>query len=192
MKALEGSVIYFDGVAHVEVYCSREHAIIKATENGNTFKEGELQPLDLEVQWNDLFEDHSLKCDYCGSIVVDTSTITYDDQCRIASHEQGITTIVDALKLNDITNVAVEQTGGFCMVAYVVGDIPAGAPEPHPLGDWWRPRIGITWECIVLYDKEDDEEGDMLYENQNDVTGEYVNVVVEIVKTNLHRIMKSA
>lgn len=45
--------------------------------------------------------------------------MTYESRERLASKEQGIDDIVSALALKGITATS-EQTGGFCMCAYVV------------------------------------------------------------------------
>lgn len=190
-----GAVYYFDGISHVEVYCSKLHADLQlknAQGINATWKDSELQTVrNSETEWMSHY-DTDFKCGYCeSSIIGHREALNYDDACKMASDEQGITSIVDALKAVGI-EASVEQTGGFCMVAYVDGDIPENAPETHPLGRWSRPRIGLTWECIVLYADEEDQEGEMLFTNENDVTGEYLNNVVEVVKENLPRIKRSA
>lgn len=45
-------------------------------------------------------------------------TLTYDQKVKIATVEQGIDTLVDALDEAGIVATA-EQTGGFCMCAYI-------------------------------------------------------------------------
>lgn len=67
---------------------------------------------------------HYEDCDHPSHKVLRPRQLPYDEACAHYAEVQGITAIETALKALNI-EVVVEQTGGFCMVAYVR---PKGGP----------------------------------------------------------------
>lgn len=77
--------------------------------------------------------------------------MTYEEACVAAATDQGLDPIVAALEAAGVP-VSVEQTGGFCMVAYVYGEsdgpVSVGITDAETIGSGESGALvcRVTWD----------------------------------------------